>query len=128
MHRPAQIGSCSSDPCRAPLVDVSAAELIDELLGAYEDTRRLALEQGQTSEHRHAHPGYLRDLQRVGRGALASLAAPPVDPALGQTAERPGPGRPRPAQADGVGGPSSPAPNTVFWLKTSVNRKESACG
>jgi hypothetical protein len=48
--------------------------LVEELLGALEDTARLAA--GPSVEwHWQVQLGYLRDLQRVGRETLASAAA-----------------------------------------------------
>jgi hypothetical protein len=48
--------------------------LVEELLGALDDTSRLAA--GQSVDwHWQVQLGYLRDLQRVGRETLASAAA-----------------------------------------------------
>lgn len=94
MHGPAQIGSHRSNPSCASLVDASTTELIYELLDAHEDTRQLVAEQGEASEQWRAHLGYLRDLQRVGRETLPSLAAPPSDSVRLRTSERPGLGVP----------------------------------
>lgn len=54
--------------------------LVDELLGALEDTARLAV--GLSVDWRwHVHLAYVRDLQRLGREALAAAADEPHAPA-----------------------------------------------
>ncbi len=50
----------------------SLTELVYELLDAHEDTARLASEL-ECGDRWAAHLDYLRDLQRVGREALAGL-------------------------------------------------------
>jgi hypothetical protein len=51
----------------------SLTELVYELLDAHQDTARLASELECGDEAWAAHLDYLRDLQRVGREALAGL-------------------------------------------------------
>jgi hypothetical protein len=57
----------------APVVDDKLAAVIDlsyELLDAHADTARLATDGASDDEWRN-HLGYLRDLQRIGREAIA---------------------------------------------------------
>jgi hypothetical protein len=57
----------------AQTVEDKVAALVDltyELLDAHADTARLAVDEATEDEWR-SHLGYLRDLQRVGREALA---------------------------------------------------------
>lgn len=49
-------------------------QLVYELMDAHDDTVRIAQE--GAIEEWHAHLGYLRDLQRVGREILADTTAP----------------------------------------------------
>jgi hypothetical protein len=60
------------EPIEATSVDYMT-KLVYELLDAHEDTRRLAAA-AIADPLWSAHLGYLRDLQRVGREALARLA------------------------------------------------------
>jgi hypothetical protein len=54
--------------------------LVDELLGALDDTARLAADLC-VDWHWQVQLGYLRDLQRLGREALAAAAREPHAPA-----------------------------------------------
>jgi hypothetical protein len=64
---------------RANPAEDKVAALVDlayELLDAHADTARLAVDDATDDEWRN-HLSYLRDLQRVGRGALARVAIQP---------------------------------------------------
>jgi hypothetical protein len=64
---------------RANRAEDRVAALVDlayELLDAHADTARLAVDEATDDEWRN-HLSYLRDLQRVGRGALARAAIQP---------------------------------------------------
>lgn len=56
--------------------DEYVVELVYELLDAHCDTMRIARDLDQDDPAWDAHLDYLRDLQRVGRQALAQLTSP----------------------------------------------------
>jgi hypothetical protein len=63
----------SPDPSGDGVRDAGLVALTYELLDAHADTSRLVADQASDAEWQN-HLSYLRDLQRVGRGALARAA------------------------------------------------------
>ncbi len=68
----------SSISAREAVRSASVCELIYELLDAHRDTTELAERLALSSPYWRAHLHYLRDLQRVGREALARGATEAV--------------------------------------------------
>jgi hypothetical protein len=63
-----------SEPLPPIAISEELTQLVYELLDAHEDTARLAADMTNDSLW-EAHLGYLRDLQRIGREALARASA-----------------------------------------------------